>query len=91
MWKERLEKAHQEQEAKTPVDPNDANYYHELDPKLVKYARQRMPDITLEKIHENALEIQFNMEQGGMLDGHPLGLVIDKFTGIIYNHIFIPK
>ncbi|WP_301860964.1 hypothetical protein [uncultured Megasphaera sp.] len=72
-----------------PADPNDAEYYSFLDPKLVNYARSRMPDITLRRIAENDNEIRFNMEQGGQLDGHPMGLVIDKFTGQINNHVFV--
>lgn len=71
-------------------DPNDASYYAFLDPALVQYARRKFPDITLERIDSNASEIRYNMEQGGMVDGYPMGLVVNKYTGDIYNHVFVP-
>ena len=71
-------------------DPNDEDYYSFLDPELVQYARRKMPDITLERIDKNSAEIRYNMEQGGMIDGFPMGLVVNKYTGDIYNHVFVP-
>lgn len=71
------------------IDPNDAEYYSFLEPELVQYVRRKMRDLTLQRIAENESEIRFNMENGGQLDGHPMGLVIDKFTGQINNHVFV--
>lgn len=72
------------------TDPNDEDYYSFLDPALVEYARRKMPDITLERIYKNSAELRYNMEQGGMVDGFPMGLVVNKYTGDIYNHVFVP-
>ena len=84
--KERWEKRDKQEKP----DPNDASYYAFLDPALVQYARRKFPDITLERIDRNASEIRYNMEQGGMVDGYPMGLVVNKYTGDIYNHVFVP-
>lgn len=82
-WAERQQKQY------VAADPNDADYYR-LPDELVRFARRKFPDISLQRIYDNQEEFEWNYRQRGQCDGLPLGLVINKYTGDIYNHVYVP-
>lgn len=73
------------------IDPNDAEYYSYLPPDIVRVAKHKFPDISLEQIAAYNDEFQYNMDCRGQLDEHPLVMRIDKYTGNICNVILFTK
>lgn len=61
----------------------------DLHPKLYDYAKQKFPLMSDELIYKNAQEFLFNMEHNGQLDGHIIGMHLNRNTGIVMTHIFI--
>ena len=76
---------------KQKIDPNDAEYYSYLTQEIVRFAKNKFPDISLEQIAAYNDEFQYNMNCRGQLDGHPLVMRIDKYTGNICNVVLFTK
>lgn len=73
------------------IDPNDADYYSYLPPDIVRFAKNKFRDISLEQIAAYSDEFQYNMDCRGQIDGHPLVMRIDKYTGNICNVVLFTK
>lgn len=79
------------QRDKKQIDPNDTDYYSYIPSTLVRFAKNKFPDISLEQIAAYNDEFQYNMDCRGQLDGHPLVMRIDKYTGNICNVVLFTE
>lgn len=61
----------------------------DLHPKLYDYAKRKFPYMSDELIYDNAQEFLFNMSNNESIDGHVMGMCLDKNSGIIMTHVFI--
>lgn len=59
--------------------------------KLALFAKNKFPEITKEQIEAYSDEFQYNMDCRGQLDGHPLVMRIDKYTGNICNVVLFTE
>lgn len=61
----------------------------DINTRLYDYAKQKFPFMSDELIYKNAQEFLFNMEHNGQLDGHIIGMHLNRNTGIVMTHVFI--
>ncbi|GEM_PF-6898528 len=59
--------------------------------EIVSFAKRKFPEITKEQIETYSDEFQYNMDCRGQIDGHPLVMRIDKYTGNICNVVLFTK
>ncbi|HBN00224.1 MAG TPA: hypothetical protein DD384_03195, partial [Firmicutes bacterium] len=59
--------------------------------EIVSFAKRKFSEITKEQIETYSDEFQYKMDCRGQIDGHPLVMRIDKYTGNICNVVLFTK